>query len=252
MAGRPDGRDPDELRQITFERDFTDMAPGSVLVSFGRTRVLCTASIDDDVPRWLRGAGLGWVTAEYGMLPGSSSERIRREAKEGRPSGRTQEIQRLIGRSLRAVCDRVVLGERVVIVDCDVLQADGGTRTASICGGFLALHDALSRLVQAGIIAEHPLREPCAAVSVGIVGGVPMIDLSYVEDAGAEVDMNVVMTGSGRFIEVQGTAEGLPFSRGELDELLALAEAGIGELVDLQQKMIAEPPPPRRIGAGRD
>jgi ribonuclease PH len=252
MADRPDGRQPDELRPITFERDFTDTALGSILVSFGRTRVLCTASVDDEVPRWLRGAGVGWVTAEYGMLPGSSSERIRREAKEGRPSGRTQEIQRLIGRSLRAVCDRVVLGERVVIVDCDVLQADGGTRTASICGGFVALHDALSRLAQAGIIADHPLREPCAAVSVGIVDGVPMIDLSYVEDAGAEVDMNVVMTGSGRFIEVQGTAEGLPFTRGELDELLVLAENGIGEIVDLQQKMVAEPPPPRRIGPGRD
>jgi ribonuclease PH len=252
MADRPDGRQPDELRPITFERDFTDTALGSILVSFGRTRVLCTASVDDEVPRWLRGAGVGWVTAEYGMLPGSSSERIRREAKEGRPSGRTQEIQRLIGRSLRAVCDRVMLGERVVIVDCDVLQADGGTRTASICGGFVALHDALSRLAQAGIIADHPLREPCAAVSVGIVDGVPMIDLSYVEDAGAEVDMNVVMTGSGRFIEVQGTAEGLPFTRGELDELLVLAENGIGEIVDLQQKMVAEPPPPRRIGPGRD
>lgn len=251
MLSRPDGRQPDELRPITFERDFTETALGSVLVSFGATRVLCTASVDDDVPRWLRGAGLGWVTAEYGMLPGSSAERIRREVKDGRPSGRTQEIQRLIGRSLRAVCDRLLLGERVLIVDCDVLQADGGTRTASICGGFLALHDALSRLVQAGIIGEHPLREPCAAVSVGIVKGTPMIDLAYVEDVGAEVDMNVVMTGSGRFIEVQGTAEGLPFTRSELDELLVLAEAGIGEIVDLQQKMIAEPPPPRKIGARR-
>src|SRR5262252_2255099 len=179
---RIDGRQPDELRPITFERDFTEAAAGSVLVSFGRTRVLCTASIDDDVPRWMRGRGKGWVTAEYSMLPGSSPERVRREVKEGRPSGRTQEIQRLIGRSLRAVCDMVALGERQVIVDCDVLQADGGTRTASICGGYLALHDALSRLVHAGDIGEQPLREPCAAISVGIVGGSPMLDLAYSED----------------------------------------------------------------------
>jgi ribonuclease PH len=243
---RPDGRLPDELRPITFERDFTDTALGSVLVSFGRTRVLCTASVDDEVPRWMRGNGLGWVTAEYGMLPGSSSERIRREVKDGRPSGRTQEIQRLIGRSLRAVCDRVVLGERVIIVDCDVLQADGGTRTASICGGYLALHDAASRLVQAGTVAEHPLREPCAAISVGIVDGVPTLDLAYTEDVRAEVDMNVVMTGSGRFIEVQGTAEGMPYTRGELDDLLALAESGIREIVELQRKLTAEPPSARR------
>src|SRR4051794_11951977 len=165
---RTDGRQPEDLRPMAFERDFTEATPGSVLVSFGRTRVLCTASIDEDVPRWMRGRGSGWVTAEYSMLPGSSSERVRREVKDGRPSGRTQEIQRLIGRSLRAVCDMVLLGERQVIVDCDVLQADGGTRTASICGGYLALHDALARLVQAGIIAEQPLQEPCAAISVGI------------------------------------------------------------------------------------
>jgi ribonuclease PH len=246
VSERADGRVPDELRPITFERDFTDTALGSVLVSFGRTRVLCTASVDDDVPRWLRGAGLGWVTAEYGMLPGSSSERIRREVKDGRPSGRTQEIQRLIGRSLRAVCDRAALGERVVIVDCDVFQADGGTRTASICGGYLALHDALSRIVQAGTIAEHPLREECAAISVGIVDGVANLDLAYTEDVRAEVDMNVVMTGSGRFIEVQGTAEGMPYTRGELDDLLELAGAGIREIVDLQRELVAEPPPARR------
>src|SRR3954451_17054337 len=194
---RVDGRLPDALRPITFERDFTEAAEGSVLVSFGRTRVLCTASVDDEVPRWMRGRGKGWVTAEYSMLPGSSSERVRREVKEGRQSGRTQEIQRLIGRSLRAVCDMVALGERQVIVDCDVLQADGGTRTASICGGYLALHDALARLVQAKVIGAHPLREPCAAISVGIVGGLPVLDLAYKEDAGAEVDMNIVMTGSG-------------------------------------------------------
>ncbi|HEX2382584.1 MAG TPA: ribonuclease PH [Acidimicrobiales bacterium] len=242
---RIDGRQPDELRPITFERDFTEAAAGSVLVSFGRTRVLCTASIDDDVPRWMRGRGKGWVTAEYSMLPGSSPERVRREVKEGRPSGRTQEIQRLIGRSLRAVCDMVVLGERQVIVDCDVLQADGGTRTASICGGYLALHDALARLVQSREIGEQPLREPCAAISVGIVGGLPMLDLAYSEDVAAEVDMNVVMTGSGRFVEVQGTAEGLPFTRDELGSLLDLGVTGIEEIVALQHEMTSDPPAPR-------
>src|SRR6478672_3366608 len=190
---RTDGRDAADLRPITFERDFTSVAAGSVLVSFGGTRVLCTASIDEDVPRWMRGKGKGWVTAEYSMLPGASAERIRREVKEGRPSGRTQEIQRLIGRSLRAVCDMVLLGERQVIVDCDVLQADGGTRTASICGGYLALHDALTRLVQNKLISAQPLHSFCAAISVGVVDRVPVLDLPYVEDSRAEVDMNVVM-----------------------------------------------------------
>jgi ribonuclease PH len=242
---RPDGRALDELRPITFERDFTAMAAGSCLVSFGSTRVLCTASVDDDVPRWMRGRGKGWVTAEYSMLPGSSPERIRREVKDGKPSGRTQEIQRLIGRSLRAVCDMRALGERQVIVDCDVLQADGGTRTASICGGYVALHDALSRLVQAGDIATHPLTAHCAAISVGVVDGRPVLDLPYVEDARAEVDMNVVMTSLGGFVEVQGTAEGAPYSRAELDALLALAEAGIAEIFTLQQEMVSEPPAPR-------
>ncbi|MCU1454623.1 MAG: RNAse [Acidimicrobiales bacterium] len=245
---RHDGRQPDELREITFERDFTDQAAGSVLVSFGRTRVLCTASIDEDVPRWMRGRGKGWVTGEYSMLPGSSAERIRREVDKGKPSGRTQEIQRLIGRSLRAVTDMAVLGERQVVVDCDVLQADGGTRTASICGGYLALHDALTRLVQSERIKAHPLTDTCGAISVGIVDGVPLLDLPYVEDSRAEVDMNVVMTGAGRFIEVQGTAEGLPFSRGELDDLLALAESGIAQIRDLQQELLSEPPEPRRLG----
>ncbi len=242
---RPDGRQPDELRPITFERDFTDMAEGSCLVSFGRTRVLCTASVDEDVPRWMRGRGKGWVTAEYSMLPGSSPERIQREVKDGRPSGRTQEIQRLIGRSLRAVCDMATLGERQVLVDCDVLQADGGTRTASICGGYVALHDALSRLVARGAIQAHPLTAFCAAISVGVVDGAPALDLPYVEDVSAEVDMNVVMTSEGRFVEVQGTAEGLPFTRGELDQLLVLAEKGITEIIELQREMVAEPPPPR-------
>jgi len=244
---RPDGRQPDELRPITFERDFTNAPAGSVLTTFGNTVVLCTASIDEDVPRWMKGRGKGWVTAEYSMLPGSSIERVKREVKDGRPSGRTQEIQRLIGRSLRAVCDMVVLGERQVIVDCDVLQADGGTRTASICGGYLALHDALTRLVQSGAIREQPLTEPCAAISVGIVGGSPMLDLAYVEDSTAEVDMNVVMTGSGRFIEVQGTAEGLPFTRGELDTLLELGVKGINEIVALQGEMTSEPPAARPL-----
>lgn len=242
---RPDGRAADELRPVTFERDFTDQALGSVLVSFGRTVVLCTASVEDNVPRWLRGAGKGWVTAEYGMLPGSSGERIGREAARGKVGGRTQEIQRLIGRSLRSVCDLVALGERQVTVDCDVLQADGGTRTASICGGYLALHDAFTRLVARGQLGAQPLIDACGAISVGIVGGQPVLDLPYVEDAGAEVDMNVVMTGSGRYIEVQGTAEGLPFSRTELDELLRLAEGGIAELVGLQQQFTADVPPAR-------
>src|SRR5690606_38314563 len=212
----------------------TEQSPGSVLVRSGNTMVLCTAYVEEDVPRWMRGTSKGWVTAEYSMLPGASPERIRREVDKGRPSGRTQEIQRLIGRSLRAVCDMVLLGERQVTVDCDVLSADGGTRIASINGGYLALHDALSRLVAAGALAEHPLHDECAAVSVGIVGGQPVLDLPYVEDSTAEVDMNVVMTGSGRYIEVQGTAEGLAFSRGELDELLGLAEGGIARIVELQ------------------
>jgi ribonuclease PH len=248
---RPDGRASDELRPITFERDFTEMADGSCLVTFGRTRVLCTASIDEDVPRWMRGSGKGWVTAEYSMLPGSSPERVGREAAKGKQSGRTVEIQRLIGRSLRAACDMAALGERQVVVDCDVLQADGGTRTASICGGYLALHDALSRVVKAGRLTAHPLHSYCAAVSVGIVGGVAVLDLPYVEDSRAEVDMNVVMlrpTGGGdaRFVEVQGTAEGMAFTRSELDSLLALAEAGLTEIADLQAELVSVPPAPRR------
>ena len=242
---RFDGRRPDELRPITFHRDFTEMAAGSVLVAFGRTKVLCTASIDENVPRWMKGKGEGWVTAEYSMLPGSTDDRVRREVKEGRPSGRTQEIQRLIGRSLRSVCDMKALGERQVIVDCDVLQADGGTRTASICGGYVALHDALTRVVQRGGIATHPLTEACAAISVGIIDGVPMLDLPYVEDSRAETDMNVVMTESGRFIEVQGTAEGAPFSRPELDQLLDLAQGGIAQITALQANALATAPAPR-------
>jgi ribonuclease PH len=224
-------------------------------VSFGRTRVLCTASVSTDVPRWMQRSGRGWVTAEYSMLPGSSPERVDREAAKGRQSGRTQEIQRLIGRSLRAVCDLGALGERQVVVDCDVLQADGGTRTASICGGFVALHDALARLVAAGELAVHPIgTRRCAAVSVGVVGGVPVLDLPYVEDSRAEVDMNVVMIGDDgalRFAEVQGTAEGAAFSRGELDALVGLAEAGIAEIVALQAGVLAIPPGPRAAQDGR-
>ncbi len=249
LAMRPDGRAPDELRPVTFERDFTEMAAGSCLVSFGRTRVLCTASIDEEVPRWMRGEGTGWVTAEYSMLPGSSPERVRREVRDGRPSGRTQEIQRLIGRALRSVCDMARLGERQVIVDCDVLQADGGTRTAAICGGYVALHDALTRLVAQGVIAQHPLTAFCAAVSVGVVRGEPVLDLPYEEDSTAEVDMNLVMTSEGRFVEVQGTAEGHPFGRDELDRMLALGEKGIARIIALQQRAVAEPPPFRPVVA---
>ena len=242
---RSDGRAADELRPITFERDFTEMAEGSVLVSFGRTRVLCTASVDPDVPRWMKGRGTGWVTAEYSMLPGSSPERVNREAARGRQSGRTQEIQRLIGRSLRAVIDAAKLGERQVICDCDVLQADGGTRTAAISGAYVALHDALTRLVVAGQIEQHPMIEACAAVSVGVIDGTPSLDLPYEEDVSAEVDMNVVMTESGRFVEVQGTAEGQPFGRDHLDALLDLATAGIEQIIKRQNELLADPPPPR-------
>ncbi len=245
---RADGRQPDELRPITFERDFTRSAAGSVLVSFGGTRVLCTASVDENVPRWMKGRGKGWVTAEYSMLPGASPERIGREVNKGKPSGRTQEIQRLIGRSLRAVCDMKLLGERQILVDCDVLEADGGTRTASICGGYVALHDALTRLQQQGGITQHPLTDSCGAISVGLIDGTAMLDLPYEEDSRAEVDMNVVMTGSGGFIEVQGTAEGAPFARTQLDELLGLAEAGIARIGELQASVLATPPEPRPLG----
>jgi ribonuclease PH len=249
---RFDGRADDELRPITFERDYTEMAAGSILVSFGKTRVLCTASIDENVPRWMKNSGKGWVTAEYSMLPGASPERIDREAAKGKQSGRTVEIQRLIGRSLRAACDMRLLGERQVVVDCDVLQADGGTRTASICGGYLALHDALTRLVQNQAIKQNPLHSFCAAISVGIVDGLPVLDLPYIEDSTAEVDMNVVMLrkegGEPLFVEVQGTAEGAAFSRGELDSLLQLAEVGLGEIMALQAEMVSVPPTPRPLG----
>ena len=245
MGIRKDGREPDELRPVLFVRDFTEFAMGSVLVDFGRTRVLCTASLEDRVPPWLRGTGRGWVTAEYSMLPGSTLERSNLEAARGRQSGRTQEIQRLIGRSLRAVTDLEMIAELQITMDCDVLQADGGTRTAAICGGYVALHDAFSRMVAAGTIPAHPITDACAAISVGVVDALPHLDLDYSEDVRAEVDMNVVMTGAGKFVEVQGTAEGNPFSRSELDELLALAEKGITEIFELQRATLAEPPVPR-------
>ncbi len=244
-ALREDGRELNQLRPVSFVRDYTEFAPGSVLVTMGRTKVLCTASLEERVPPWMRGTGRGWVTAEYSMLPGSTPERVDREAARGRQSGRTQEIQRLIARSLRSVCDLVAMGENQITVDCDVLQADGGTRTASICGAYVALHDAFSRLKQARVLSVHPLGDEVAAVSVGVIDAVPMLDLPYAEDSRADVDMNVVMTGSGRFVEVQGTAEKVAFSRAELDELLALAEHGIGELVEAQRAVLAEPPAPR-------
>jgi len=248
MAKRISGRAADELRPVTFTRDYTEMADGSVLVEFGRTRVLCTASIEDRIPPWLRNSGRGWVTAEYSMLPGSSPERVSREAAKGKQSGRTQEIQRLIGRALRAVTDLPALAEVQITVDCDVLQADGGTRTASICGGWIALHDACTRAIDRKLITpdRHPLVEACAAISVGVVDGVPVLDLEYAEDSRAETDMNVVMTESGGLVEVQGTAEGAPFSRAELDTMLGLAELGIREILEAQRTMVSDAPAPRR------
>ena len=245
MSVRVDGREPDDLRPVEIVRDYTVFAAGSALIRMGRTVVLCTASVADDVPRWMRNTGRGWVTAEYSMLPGSSPERVDREAARGRQSGRTQEIQRLIGRSLRAVTDLSAMGEVQVTVDCDVLQADGGTRTASICGAYVALHDAFTRLMGQGRLKVHPLSEACAAVSVGVVDALPMLDLAYSEDSRADVDMNVVMTSSGRFVEVQGTAEAAPYSRSELDELLSLAEHGIAGLLDCQASVLATKPPAR-------
>ena len=242
---RPSGRTPEAMRPVALEPGVAKYAEGSCLARFGDTHVLCTASVEERVPPFLRNTGRGWVTAEYGMLPRSTHTRTDREAARGRQSGRTQEIQRLIGRSLRAVTDMKVLGEVQILLDCDVLQADGGTRTASICGAYVALHDACTRLQQRGLVQAHPVVEGCAAVSVGIVGATALLDLDYSEDAGAEVDMNVVMTASGRFVEVQGTAEGMPFSRSELDDLLGLAEHGIAVLLDMQATVVAEPPAAR-------
>jgi ribonuclease PH len=238
MIARPSGRRPDELRAVRIERGYTKHAEGSVLVAFGDTRVLCTASVEERVPAFLKDSGRGWVTAEYGMLPRSTNTRSDREAARGRQSGRTQEIQRLIGRALRAVTDLQGLGARSIQIDCDVLQADGGTRTAAITGAFVALHDALNWLKQRKAIAGLPLKDFVAAVSVGLHQGVPVLDLDYTEDSACDCDMNVVMTGSGGFVEVQGTAEGDPFTRAELDALLALAHQGAAELVAHQRKAL--------------
>jgi ribonuclease PH len=232
---RPSGRRPDQLRDVRITRNFTRHAEGSVLVEFGDTRVLCTASVEGNVPPFLRGKGQGWVTAEYGMLPRATHTRSAREAAKGKQSGRTQEIQRLIGRSLRAITDLGILGERQITLDCDVLQADGGTRTAAITGACVALHDAVNQLLASGKLQQNPLRDFVAAVSVGIVGGVAVLDLDYPEDSSCDTDMNVVITGSGGIVEVQGTAEGAPFSRGELDALLKLAEDGIAQLIAAQR-----------------
>ena len=237
-VSRPSNRAPDELRPVNFTRRFTKHAGGSVLVQFGDTHVLCTASVEETVPSFLRGKGQGWVTAEYGMLPGSTHTRSPREAAKGKQSGRTQEIQRLIGRSLRAVTDLKALGDRTVTIDCDVLQADGGTRTAAITGGYVALADACDKLVARRTIAASPLHGQVAAISVGIFAGVPVLDLDYAEDSNAETDMNVVMNNGGGFIEIQGTAEGHAFRRHELDAMLNLAASGIGRLFALQAQAL--------------
>lgn len=237
---RTEGRAHDALRPVTLTRRYTRHAEGSVLVAFGHTQVLCTASVEEKVPPHKRGSGEGWVTAEYGMLPRATHTRSDREAAKGKQSGRTQEIQRLIGRSLRAVFDLKALGERTISLDCDVLQADGGTRTAAITGAFVAAHDAVSWLLANGKLTASPIRDAVAAVSVGIVGGTPLLDLEYVEDAACDTDMNVVMTGSGGFVEVQGTAEGVPFTRAEMDRLLGLADQGIRALVAAQKAALAE------------
>ena len=235
---RPSQRAPDELRPVRITRNYTKHAEGSVLVEFGDTRVLCNATIEDRIPQFLKGKGEGWVTAEYGMLPRSTSSRMNREAARGRQGGRTMEIQRLIGRSLRAVMDMKALGERSITVDCDVIQADGGTRTASITGGYVALADAIASLLDKKVLNRNPITGQVASVSVGIYQGTPVLDLDYPEDCSAETDMNVVMNGRGDFIEVQGTAEGHPFSQGELDAMLALARQGIERLLAEQRRVL--------------
>lgn len=237
---RPSNRTPDQLRPVRITRNYTCHAEGSVLIEFGNTKVICTASVEESVPSFLRGKGKGWVTAEYGMLPRSTGSRMKREAASGKQGGRTQEIQRLIGRSLRAVVDMQKLGERQIVIDCDVIQADGGTRTASITGAFVALTDAINGLLAAGKLAESPIREGVAAISVGVFQGTPVLDLDYPEDSDCETDMNVVMAASGKFIEIQGTAEGEAFSRAEMNALLDLAEKGIRELFVLQQQALAQ------------
>jgi ribonuclease PH len=240
MTARTDGRAPGELRQTTITPSFTMHAEGSVLIEAGRTRVICTASIEERVPQFLRNTGRGWVTAEYGMLPRATSTRTQREASAGKVGGRTQEIQRLIGRALRSVMRLPELGERTIWIDCDVIQADGGTRTASITGGFVALVLALQHMRQKGMIRTLPVADYVAAISVGVVAGTPLLDLAYEEDSRADVDMNIVKTGDGRFIEVQGTAEGFPFERGALDALLQLGDDGIRDLVAMQRSVIGD------------
>ena len=235
---RPDGRACDQMRPVKFTPDFIPVADGSVLIEIGQTRVICTATIDDGVPSFLKGSGKGWVTAEYGMLPRATEQRTPRESTRGRQSGRTLEIARLIGRSLRAVTDQQKLGERTVWMDCDVIQADGGTRTASITGAYVAMAMAFERMVATGILRTIPLLDSVAATSVGLVAGDPVLDLCYEEDSGAEVDMNVVMTGAGRFVEVQATAEGRPFAAGELHQLLHLAAEGIRNLTEHQRSLV--------------
>ncbi len=240
-TSRPNDRAPDALRPVQLTRGYTKHAEGSVLIAFGDTKVLCTASVEERVPPHKKGSGEGWVTAEYGMLPRATHTRSAREAAKGKQTGRTQEIQRLIGRSLRSVFDLKKLGERTITIDCDVLQADGGTRTAAITGAFVAAHDAVATLLAKGQITETPIRDHVAAISVGLLDGVALLDLEYVEDSACDTDMNVVMTGSGGFVEVQGTAEGTPFSRAEMDTLIGLADKGIRTLVALQQQALATP-----------
>ncbi len=239
---RVDGRRPDQLRPVRITTGYLPWAEGSALIDLGGTQVLCAATVEARLPQFLRGTGSGWVTAEYGMLPRSTKERTGREAAAGRPSGRSQEIQRLIGRALRAVTNLDILGERTFTIDCDVIKADGGTRTASITGAYVALHQALEKLVEKEVLTSVPMSTAVAATSAGIVEGVPLLDLCYEEDARAGVDFNVVMTGDGRFVEVQGTAEDQPFPREEMDALLLLAEAGIRELLEVQQEALAQPP----------
>ncbi len=232
---RPSQRNPDQLRSVRITRNYTKHAEGSVLIECGDTKVICTASIVEKVPGFLKGKNQGWLTAEYGMLPRSTNTRIDREAARGKQSGRTQEIQRLIGRSLRAVVDLTKLGERTIHIDCDVIQADGGTRTASITGAFVAVQDAVSYLLKQGLLTESPIRDHVAAISVGISEGTPVLDLDYIEDSNCDTDMNIVMTGSGGFVEIQGTAEGATFSHAEMNSLIALADKGIRELIAAQK-----------------
>lgn len=237
---RPSGRKPDQLREIKFTRNYTKHAEGSVLVEFGDTKVICTASLEERVPPWMRDQGRGWVTAEYGMLPRSTTDRMGREASRGKQGGRTMEIQRLIGRSLRAAIDLSKLGEHTITLDCDVIQADGGTRTASISGAYVALADAINSLITSGKIERNPIQHAMASVSVGVYQQTPILDLDYVEDSSAETDMNLVMTEGGTFIEIQGTAEAAPFSQDEMNQMLELGKKGISEIIELQREALAQ------------